>query len=264
MCDRIVEQRQAITTVLSDLNVTEPATEESFALSSQQWNLISSFLPTMKCLQIATTVMCSKTNVSLSSILPIISGLLSQHLILKLDDDDLLKEFKATVSEQLKQRFLKCLHIDDFEIRSCIVDPRHKGLKFVDDIFRKRAYNAFWRSLHLSRLSSANARSASEEPPAKKLKETAIGFLLGDDYFIEESTSDDELEYYLKTPPLAPNEDPLGWWKQNGHKFPGMATLAMKYLCCPGTSTPSERIFSTTGSIVTKKRNALHLENVNN
>ena len=57
--------------------------------------------------------------------------------------------------------------------------------------------------------------------------------------------------------------DALVWWKQKESMFPLLSQLAKKFLCMPASSVPSERIFSTAGHIVNKKRACLSAENVN-
>ena len=42
-----------------------------------------------------------------------------------------------------------------------------------------------------------------------------------------------------------------------------LATLARKYLCVPASSSASERVFSTSGNIVSKKRSCLKPHKVN-
>ena len=56
--------------------------------------------------------------------------------------------------------------------------------------------------------------------------------------------------------------DVIEWWRQKEFVFPILSKLARKYLCVPASSVPSERIFSTTGNIVNKKRACLSSENV--
>jgi hypothetical protein len=54
-----------------------------------------------------------------------------------------------------------------------------------------------------------------------------------------------------------PNVNPLKWWNENSIKYPRLSVLARQYLSIPGTSVPSERIFSATGLLVNKLRNRL-------
>ena len=72
-----------------------------------------------------------------------------------------------------------------------------------------------------------------------------------------------EVQRYFADPPVLRSDDPLQWWCKNESRFPHVAKLARTYLAVSATSTPSERVFSATGNIVTKKRAALSPENVN-
>jgi hypothetical protein len=53
------------------------------------------------------------------------------------------------------------------------------------------------------------------------------------------------------------DENPLECCKQNVSKYPTPSVLARQYLSIPGTSVPSERIFSRTGLVVSKLRSRL-------
>jgi zinc finger BED domain-containing protein 1 (E3 SUMO-protein ligase ZBED1) len=48
--------------------------------------------------------------------------------------------------------------------------------------------------------------------------------------------------------------DPLIWWREHRFQFPRIAVAARKWLCVPGTSTPSERVFSHCGVALSAKR----------
>jgi hypothetical protein len=54
----------------------------------------------------------------------------------------------------------------------------------------------------------------------------------------------------------------LEWWKTHQTEFPLLANLAKTYLCIPGTSVPSERVFRTAGDIVRSERSVLTPEHV--
>jgi len=66
-----------------------------------------------------------------------------------------------------------------------------------------------------------------------------------------------ELNSYLMTPAIDGEENPLAWWKLHKINFPQLSKLARNYLCVPATSSPSERLFSTGGNIVTCTRSSL-------
>ena len=125
-------------------------------------------------------------------------------------------------------------------------------------------------------------------PPPKRRALSALAELLGASYgnampepsAPEKSpldTAQGEVTKYREAAPLSltPSEEvsdgkvknktpqtPLEWWKANQREYPLLAKLAMLYLCVPGTSVPSERVFSTAGDIVTAQRSRLTSEHV--
>ena len=97
-----------------------------------------------------------------------------------------------------------------------------------------------------------------EAPPRQKRKETAMSFLLG---IATDPDATSEVDCFIREPQLQP-DDALEWWSRNEHRFPMVPQLARQLLCEPGTSVPSERIFSAAGLIVKNLRNSLSPENV--
>ena len=72
-----------------------------------------------------------------------------------------------------------------------------------------------------------------------------------------------ELTMY-KAEPMLPlqKEDrsynnPLEWWRMKAQQFPLLSELAIRYLCVPATSAPSERVFSSAGLTIAKERSRL-------
>ena len=72
-----------------------------------------------------------------------------------------------------------------------------------------------------------------------------------------------EVTSYLDYPSLAPDTNPLEWWKPENGRFPNLACLAKKFLCICSTCVPSQRDFSSSGHIANSLRNRLTLNNVN-
>lgn len=75
-------------------------------------------------------------------------------------------------------------------------------------------------------------------------------------------TNKEEVASYEAASGIPVDGDPLAWWKSNECKYPHLAIKARRHLAVPGTSVPSERVFSTAGDIVTAKRSTLSPENV--
>ena len=68
---------------------------------------------------------------------------------------------------------------------------------------------------------------------------------------------------YFQMETLDPEEDPLTWWRDTQMMFPHLSKLARKYLCIPATSSSSERVFSTSGNIVSCLHSTLKPDHVN-
>jgi hypothetical protein len=106
------------------------------------------------------------------------------------------------------------------------------------------------------------------KPPCKK---SAMDDLFGDVFItkVQEPTRltplaviQHEEAMYQEEPCIPPTCNPLDWWKVNNYRFPNLAVLAKAYLGVPGTSVPSERVFSTAGDIVNAQRAGLSSKNV--
>lgn len=62
-----------------------------------------------------------------------------------------------------------------------------------------------------------------------------------------------EMERYIKQETIDCDDDPSVWWKYRVRDFPLLNKLARKYLAVPASSSPSERLFSKAGQIVTSE-----------
>ena len=72
------------------------------------------------------------------------------------------------------------------------------------------------------------------------------------------------MENYLKHNIIDPETNLLKRWSAHEVGFPvNYIKIGKKYLCICVSSSPSERVFSMSGYIVSKKRNALKPDKVN-
>ena len=71
------------------------------------------------------------------------------------------------------------------------------------------------------------------------------------------------MDSYLSTAILDSESNPLDWWSVEHRSYPILAQLTKKYLCICASSAAFERLFSTSGNVVTPKRSCLKPEKVN-
>ena len=72
------------------------------------------------------------------------------------------------------------------------------------------------------------------------------------------STATSELDRYLQEPVLDYKVgNPFMWWNENRVWFPDLARIAQRYLSPTATSVPSERLFSSAGSLYSDRRNRI-------
>jgi len=96
----------------------------------------------------------------------------------------------------------------------------------------------------------------------KKAKPSALDILLGPEEDIRGRSIDDEVDAYFHEKVCLRKTNILEWWKINEPRFPNLSQLAKAVIGIPATSTPSERLFSVAGNVVSKKRTCLNPENV--
>ena len=63
--------------------------------------------------------------------------------------------------------------------------------------------------------------------------------------------------WWLKEPVVGREVDIFKYWQGKQYEYPVIARIARDHLAIPATEAASERVFSTGGDIVTKKRNRL-------
>lgn len=78
-----------------------------------------------------------------------------------------------------------------------------------------------------------------------------------------EQTPQSELDLYIKEK-ITHNVDLPSWWLDHSKIYPNLYRMFLKMSCIPASSASSERLFSTTGNIITDKRSLILPDNVNN
>lgn len=253
MLERLLEQKTAIAAVLNDPSVTPAKKAVSLEINQHDWQVVEDLVAVLRPLQVATTALCSEKETTASSVLPIITKLKDKFLSVRTNDSEIIQNFKMKASQELDLKFnlTDDLWLSPLTMTS-FLDPRYKSLGFLSDA---RRFDLL--TLVRNRLNE----QVSDETLTETKTATALDFLLSDELedntLVSVDTRMEELERYRLESSINRNDDPLVWWKNNQHRYPFLSKLARKYLCIPATSAPSERVFSSSGNIVTNRRSNL-------
>ena len=277
MMDRLIEQRLPIYAVLSDESVTKKKDAATIDMADSNWKVVENIVTALKPFYKATTALCSEQYPTLSSVYPVVFSLLHHHLVDHDDDRGAVAQFKQITRSQLKTRF----NIDDPDMPRCTIilsafmDPRYKRMPFITrEQYEHTITEISNRAEHLSSSdqvinnpSNTEGDRACAAAPSDQ-KHSDMSYLLagyyepGDCKVIVPNTVAEEVELYVKEKPIPTDSDPFKWWSKNATSYPKLSKLARRLLCIPGTEVPSERVFSTAGNVVTKKRASLHHDSV--
>lgn len=249
-------------------------------MKPEQWSLLEELSAALKPFECATVFMSGQKYTTISAIPPLVKGLLKSTQTAVFESGP-LRAFQLTATEQLQERWRGETAFSDTAPNTVILatalDPRFRRLKFLSPAEVLQVQTkvqtmalAVKREMdvqqHSCSSTSTNTPAAESTPPA-----TLLDSLLGSDDEDEDRASKgedvqnqvrNEVLTYFGGKNLAKEENALQWWKANRDRYPMLARLAKSYLCIPGTSTPSERLFSAAGNIASKKRASLSQEHV--
>lgn len=175
MFERLQEQRWAVCAVLSDRNITKLSDARTLELKDSYWKVIEDLTPVLQPLKVATTQVSNDLTVSLSSVVPILCALVTNHLKECPEDSDLVKKFKQIVMEEIKKRFnifnIEASKPEDQEELSTYVvasflDPRHKHFPFYSECQKNVIYEkvcSLIRTVTLQEQDAPSMNDRSEE-----------------------------------------------------------------------------------------------------
>ncbi|CAI5661729.1 unnamed protein product [Oreochromis niloticus] len=283
MIERLLEQRWPVVATLSDPKVTQRG-KQYLDLKSDQWILLDELKEVLKPYEQATIVLSGQSYVTVSVLPPLLKGLLKSTQN-KSFDSAAVNSFQNCAEEEILYRWqpeVSAFQADgkNVSLIAAALDPCFRKLKFLSpEDALKLQVTVQREALDLKREQRSQlqqedvGQEASASPPTKK--RSVLDTLLGTDSEEEDCNEntdqggDGENEavrkealLYFGEAPIPRDNDPLTWWKNNAARFPTLATLAKSYLAVPATSTPSERLFSVAGNIVTRKRASLTAEHV--
>jgi len=179
--------------------------------------------------------------------------LLLQHTKKWEVSSNLAHEFKEMLHQELEERF----DMDSMPLvvrMATLLDPNTRDAPFLKAATVKDGFKLI--KVNMDRLKPV----AEVERPPRSEANTELSSLanLRNDMYKDTAKSDELRQYRaLPIPHVEPPVDALKWWSAHASTFPLLSVLARKLLGIPASSAPVERLFSTAGNVITKKRQRL-------
>ncbi|XP_074551526.1 E3 SUMO-protein ligase ZBED1-like [Halichoeres trimaculatus] len=264
MIERVLEQEAALAKVLSGDKKTR-----HLVPSWQDLEVLEAVQKVLKPLQEFTDALSGEEYVTLSYVKPVLHLFNESLLACEEGDSELCKSIKTSILEYLNSKYSDPATTDLLEMAS-FVDPRFRATYIPSekvDALKHRAVLdvemllADQSSCQPPYLLTVPEPADGEGAVAPKAKKTLASFFKQRTATTTASTLreaiENELSSYLQSASVESDTDPLKWWKDHEVVFPALSHLAKKYLLVPATSSPSERVFSCSGNIVTCHRASL-------
>ena len=243
---------------------------KGFSFSPADWHLAEDIKQLLAPAQEATIELSGESYVSGSKVIPMTKLLMKWYAEkacqFGAEDPGSVKAKFADVMTMSLQRYLGVVEKVDPLALSTLCDPRYKKLAFRDSAVVSRVVAKLKEETRIAagqERDDLDPEPETDVPPAKAAKKQSL--LWG--YFDKEEGKtkrpepdrrdrfSEEVVKYLNMPNGDRSSDPIKWWINEGKdKLPNLSSVALKALILPGTSVPSERVFSSAGNIISKKR----------
>ena len=271
MVGQILEQKEAIRLALS-----ADRSASHLIPTWQDVDVLESIDKALNPLHELTDILSGEQYVTVSAIRPMVELIKTKILWIETNDTDLTKSLKRQINEDLGQCYKDEAVTRLLDITS-VLDPRFKikYLEKADEVLAlvKEEGANIVRAVQEKRITQTTNDAdgvITSEPTRKKKKLGTLFKAYEDEHDVEEARQispeqvfNTELDNYLSLPKLDAEEEILPWWKLYNSKYPFVSQLAQKYLSICATSSASERLFSTSGNVVTPSRSSLKPDKVN-
>ncbi|XP_055904236.1 zinc finger BED domain-containing protein 4-like [Eupeodes corollae] len=262
MMKRIMEIRSEVAIAISQCQKAP-----SF-LTAENFTAIQEIVRLLEPFDVATATISGESYVTSSLVIPLIRGIsvkLSslENSLTTIEGREVFHSLNNSINMRLKPFNTRTLNMI-----STLLDPRFKKTGFRTTQEADNASQILQREYAAIIASSAQRAEVPVPVPAPSTSSTEctsndLLFLSNQQqYQISTPVSDSiiDLRQYFEKPLIASHQPILEYWDKSNNM---LRVMANKYLCCPATSVPSERIFSKAGQIMNVKRNRLKDKHLN-
>lgn len=242
MLERLLEQKRAINEVSAECNFRE-------LISCDQWEVMQSVCRALKPFDAASREMSAHVS-TLSQVIPMIH-ILNRKVEMLFEETTGIDAMLRSLKEAMVSRLSAPLH-DPRYIFATLLDPRYKASLFSEEEAEQYKQDLIreLETLHSTSedtpipngcdLGSPSKDMAGEENlwslVAKMAKKGPRG---------QSRAPEDVVLAYLEEDVLEHSCDPLAYWNLKRAAWPGLSTLAVRFLGCPPSIVPSEKLFNT-------------------
>ncbi|XP_007952931.1 zinc finger BED domain-containing protein 4 [Orycteropus afer afer] len=242
MLERLIEQKRAVNEVAIECNFRE-------LISCDQWEVMQSVCHALRPFDAASREMSTHVS-ALSQVIPMIH-ILNRKVEMLFEETMGIDTMLKSLKEAMVSRLSSTLH-DPRYIFATLLDPRYKASLFTEEETEQYKQDLV-RELEILN-STSDDRPVSNgcdtgSPPKDASGEESLWSLMAKmrrpDLREKTKLPEDMVLAYLEEEVLEPNCDPLTYWSLKKASWPALSALAVRFLGCPPSIVPSEKLFST-------------------
>ncbi|XP_054844546.1 zinc finger BED domain-containing protein 4 [Eublepharis macularius] len=244
MLERLIEQKRAIDEMSIECSFRE-------LISCDQWEVMQSVCHALKPFEVASREMSTHMS-TLSQVIPMIH-ILNRKIELLFEETMGIDTMLKSLKEAMVSRLSSTLH-DPRYIFATLLDPRYKTSLFTEEEAEQYKQDLI-RELEILSATSDDEKPVSNgcgmgSPSKNSFGDNNLWSLMEDMKKAkvpkEKAKLPEEMVLlYLEEEVLEHNCDPLTYWNFKKSSWPVLSKLAVRFLGCPPSIVPSERLFST-------------------
>ncbi|MEE6481154.1 hypothetical protein FKM82_012766 [Ascaphus truei] len=238
MLERLIEQKRAIDEMSIECNFRE-------LISCDQWEVMQSVCHALKAFEAASREM-SMHMATLSQVIPMIH-ILNRKIEMLFEETMGIDTMLKSLKEAMVCRLSSTLH-DPRYIFATLLDPRYKASLFAEEEAEEYKQGLI-RELEILSSTSHDIpvpNGCNKSSPKNKGEENIWSLManMKKSKHLKKLPEDIVLAY-LEEEVLEHNCDPLTYWNLKKSSWPVLSKLAVRFLGCPPSIIPSERLFNT-------------------
>ncbi|KAF0871637.1 ZBED4 protein, partial [Crocuta crocuta] len=242
MLERLIEQKRAINEMSIECNFRE-------LISCDQWEVMQSVCHALKPFDAASREMSAHAS-TLGQVIPMIH-ILNRKIEMLFEETMGIDTMLKSLKEAMVSRLAAALH-DPRYVFATLLDPRYKASLFSEEEAEQYKQDLI-RELEELNSTSEEAPVSNGRAPGSPSKDSVgeenlwslVAKMTKKGPREKTKVPEDMVLAYLEEEVLEHSCDPLTYWNLKRSAWPGLSALAVRFLGCPPSIVPSERLFST-------------------